>query len=95
MTENSAKSHIRQRFPKIRGFSKAHTCVKNQDAKLSHFDEKQRRQKIKIQRKKNLDETRREIEKAENDHKMSYTSIYDQIRAIQSKFDEALDHQTF
>ena len=98
ITENTAKSHIRGKFPQIRGFSKAHTCIRNQDAKLLSFDEKLRRHKqhkIKTQRKKDLNKTLQEIEEAENDHNVSYASIHDQIRAIQSKLDEALDDQTF
>ena len=86
---------MRRKFPQIRGFSKPHSCVQNQDAKLSHFDEREKRQRIKIQRKKKLDKTRQEIEEAENDHKVSYASIHDLIRAIQSELDGALDDQTF
>ena len=98
MTENSAKSHIRRRFPQIRGFSKAHTCIRNQDAKLSHFDEKLRKhkqQRIKIQRKKDLNKTLQEIEEAENDHKESYASIHQEILAIRNMLEETYDDLTF
>ena len=98
ITENSAKNHIRRKFPKIRGFSKAHTCIQNQDAKLSNFDQKLRKHKqnrIKIQRKKDLNKTLQEIEEAENDHKESYAAIHQDILAIRNMLEETYDDLTF
>ena len=88
---------MRRKFPQIRGFSKAHTCIRNQDAKLTNFDEKLRRhkQKIKIQRKKDLNKTLQEIEEAENDHKVSYAAIHQDILAIRNMLEETYDDLTF